>query len=58
MLVTELRPGVWYVDMQKLSSQNVSDILGKIKDAKAIILDMRGHAGDGGASDLFGHLTD
>ncbi len=58
VLVTELRPGVWYVDMQKLSSQNVSDILGKIKDAKAIILDMRGHAGDGGASELFGHLTD
>lgn len=58
VLTAELRPGIWYVDLERLTRESVAGTLAKVAEAKVIILDMRGYPVFGAWQELFRHFTD
>ncbi len=54
----ELRPGVWYVDLARLTRETVESTLQAIGGARALVLDMRGYPSFGAWQKLFAHFTD
>jgi hypothetical protein len=50
-----LRPGVWYVDLERASWVSVQARLGELAEAKAVIFDLRGYPSDAG-SRILRHL--
>ncbi len=57
-LLSELRPGVWYLDLAKFKHADVEPSLEKLAAARAIILDMRGYPVFGAWQRLFARFTD
>lgn len=41
--LTELKPGVWYVDLDRVSDQDFQEALPKLAQAKGVIFDLRGY---------------
>jgi hypothetical protein len=50
--VTELEPGVWYVDLTRATMAQVTPVLDKLAAARGVVFDMRGYPGDAGAGIL------
>lgn len=44
--VAELRPGVWYVDLDRISDADWADALPKLRRARGIVFDLRGYPND------------
>jgi C-terminal processing protease CtpA/Prc len=42
-IVSELKPGLWYVDLTRLKEEDVDAALAKLAAARGIILDLRGY---------------
>jgi C-terminal processing protease CtpA/Prc len=41
--ITEIRPGIFYVDLDRISTQDFRDALGQLAAARGIIFDLRGY---------------
>jgi C-terminal processing protease CtpA/Prc len=54
--ITELRPGVWYVDLSRYEEKPFKETLGKLAAAKGVIFDLRGYPK--GSPEFLQHLTD
>ena len=44
--ITELRPGIWYIDLTEATTAAFNDTLPALDEAEGIIFDMRGYPGD------------
>lgn len=55
--VTELEPGILYVDLDRISEADWNAVVPRLEKAKGIIFDMRGYPGQPGIQSL-AHLTD
>ena len=55
--VTELEPGIWYVDLTRAKLAQVQPSLYKLAAARAVVFDMRGYPTDSGAG-LLPHLLE
>jgi len=55
--ITEVRPGIWYVDIDRITDQDFNDALGELKRAQGIVFDLRGYPGKLSAAFL-AHLID
>jgi C-terminal processing protease CtpA/Prc len=55
--VTELEPGILYVDLDRISTADWNAVVPRLEKAKGIIFDMRGYPGQPGIQSL-AHLTD
>lgn len=55
--VTELTPGVWYVDLTRVPTPEVMPVLDKLAAAEGVVFDVRGYPTDAGAR-LLPHLID
>jgi len=58
VLTAELKPGIWYLDLERLTRERVAGTLTQVTEAKVIILDMRGYPVFGAWQELFQHFTD
>jgi hypothetical protein len=52
---SELSPGVWYVDITRAKTADVTPILGSLAKARAVIFDVRGYPTDAGL-EILPHL--
>lgn len=41
--VSELKPGIWYVDLDRISDKNFEEALPKLAQAKGVVFDLRGY---------------
>lgn len=55
--IAELEPGIFYVDLDRVSEADWKEVTPRLEKAKGIIFDMRGYPGRPGILAL-GHLTD
>ena len=55
--ITEVRPGIWYVDIDRITDQDFNDALRELKRAKGIVFDLRGYPGKLSAV-FIAHLID
>jgi len=55
--ITEIRPGIWYVDIDRISDQDFNDALRQLKRADGIVFDLRGYPGKLSAV-FIAHLID
>lgn len=55
--IAEVRPGVWYVDVSRVTDGDFRAAVPKLELAKGIVFDFRGYPGNLGAQTLFGHLS-
>jgi len=55
--VTELEPGIFYVDLDRVTDKEWTDAIPRLEKAKGIVFDMRGYPGGPGIQSL-AHLTD
>jgi hypothetical protein len=55
--LTELEPGVWYVDLTRTNMAQVTPKLKILARARGIVFDVRGNASDAGI-EILGHLID
>ncbi len=46
--VTEIEPGIWYVDLTRAKMEQVQPSIAKLASAKAVVFDMRGYPTDSG----------
>ena len=53
--VTELSPGLWYVDLTRGTSEQIKPMLPRLAAARGVVFDMRGYPTDAGA-DILPHL--
>ena len=56
-MITEVRPGIWYVDIDRITDQDFNDALRELKRAKGIVFDLRGYPGKLSAV-FIAHLID
>jgi hypothetical protein len=56
--IAEIRPGIWYVDLDRLADPAFEASLPKLSKAQAIVFDLRGYPTDITPDALFGHLID
>ncbi len=56
-VTTELEPGIWYVDLDRLDNEELAERLPDLAAAKGIVFDMRGYPG-GPGKQILAHLTD
>jgi C-terminal processing protease CtpA/Prc len=56
--VAELRPGVWYVDLDRVSDADVAAALPQLAEASGIVVDMRGYPSDVNTVSLLDHFAD
>lgn len=54
--VAELRPGIWYVDLDRVTTQQFQAALPELERASGIVFDMRGYPDGLNAVALFSHL--
>ncbi|HYO84218.1 MAG TPA: S41 family peptidase [Bryobacteraceae bacterium] len=54
--VTELRPGIWYVDWTRISNEDFQQNLPKLAEARGIVFDVRGYPSFQSPSKIFQHL--
>src|SRR6185295_2710572 len=52
----EIRPGIYYVDLDRAEDQDITAALDKIAAAKGLVVDLRGYPH--GSPMLLAHLTD
>lgn len=52
----ELKPGIWYLDLNRISNQDFAEALPKLAQAKGVVFDLRGYPKMGTA--FLQHLTD
>ncbi len=43
--IAEVRPGIWYVDIDRITDQDFNDALRELKRAEGIVFDLRGYPG-------------
>jgi C-terminal processing protease CtpA/Prc len=55
--ITELEPGIWYVDLERASDYYLDSAIPKLAQAKGIVFDMRGYP-TGHAIEIIQHLID
>ena len=55
--VAEIKPGIFYVDLERIKDKGFAEALPQLEKAKGIIFDMRGYPGQLSSSAI-GHLTD
>ncbi|MBW7906327.1 MAG: peptidase S41 [Phycisphaerae bacterium] len=55
--VAEVRPGVWYVDVGRVTDADFRSAVPNLEKAKGIVFDFRGYPTQLGAQTLFGHLS-
>jgi len=55
--ITELMPGIWYVDLTRAHTSDLTAVVEKLAAAKSVVFDVRGYPTDGGAW-LLPHLMD
>ena len=55
--VTEVSPGVWYVDLTRARTADIRPIVESLAKAKGVIVDLRGYPTDAGV-ELLRHLID
>jgi hypothetical protein len=55
--VTELTPGIWYVDLTRARKADLTTAIGTLATASAVVFDVRGYPTDAGAW-LLPHLID
>ena len=46
--ITELEPGVWYVDLTRVTMERLTPVLEKIASARGVVFDLRGYPLDAG----------
>jgi C-terminal processing protease CtpA/Prc len=56
--VAEMRPGIWYVDLDRITTEDFTKALPDLEKAKGIVFDMRGYPNGLNAHVLFGHLIE
>lgn len=56
--IAEVKPGVWYVDVARVSDADFRAALPKLEAATGIVFDFRGYPGDFSAQLLFGHISE
>ena len=54
--LAELKPGIWYVDLDRVSDQEFEAALPKLAQAKGVVFDLRGYPK--GSPSFLAHLTD
>lgn len=52
----ELKPGIWYLDLNRISNQDFAEALPKLAQAKGVVFDLRGYPKLG--TEFIQHLTD
>ena len=50
--ITELQPGIWYVDLTRVRAAELRPMLDAIAKARSVVFDMRGYPTDAGAAVL------
>ena len=55
--IAEVRPGIWYVDIDRITDQDFNDALRELKRAEGIVFDLRGYPGKLSAV-FIAHLID
>jgi hypothetical protein len=55
---SELMPGVWYVDLGRVSEADFDAIVEDLADASAVVFDLRGYPGGLSPQVIFGHLIE
>jgi hypothetical protein len=55
--VTELKPGIWYIDLRKLKKADLDASMAKLAQTRAVIFDMRGYPSPDGLLAM-AHLSD
>jgi len=53
--VAEVEPGIWYVDLTRVSMEKLTPALGSIASARGVVFDLRGYPTDAGKG-ILGHL--
>ena len=56
--VTEVEPGILYLDLDRLSDSEMPELLPRMEKAKGIVFDLRGYPSAATAMDLLRRLTD
>lgn len=54
--VAQLRPGIWYVDLDRVSTAQFRAVLPELERASGIVFDLRGYPDDFNAMAFFPHL--
>jgi C-terminal processing protease CtpA/Prc len=56
--IHEVKPGIYYVDTDRVSDADLRDALPKLEKARGIVFDFRGYPSKIAPETLFGHLID
>jgi C-terminal processing protease CtpA/Prc len=56
--IAEVRPGIFYVDIDRIEDGDLADMLEKLEKARGIVFDLRGYPRSGEAFGVLGHLTE
>jgi C-terminal processing protease CtpA/Prc len=54
--ITQLKDGLWYLDITRASVRDLDDTLGQLSKARALIVDLRGYPTEGTGMQLLRHL--
>ncbi|HYV97153.1 MAG TPA: S41 family peptidase [Gemmatimonadaceae bacterium] len=46
--ITQIRPGIWYVDLTRVSAAELTPMIGALASGRGVIFDMRGYPTDAG----------
>lgn len=55
--IAEVRPGIWYVDIDRVNDADIAANMGKLAAAKGLVFDLRGYPGNL-STIILAHLTD
>lgn len=56
-IVSEPRPGIWYIDLDRANDKDLDAVLSKLAAAKGVVFDMRGYPNQFSMG-MLGHLSD
>ena len=56
--LTEIEPGIWYVNLDKINDDDFNKALPKLEQAKGIVFDLRGYPSSLSPNTIFSHLSD
>jgi C-terminal processing protease CtpA/Prc len=54
--LAELRPGLWYVDLDRITEKGFKEALPRLSEARGVVFDLRGYPRI--SPDILGHLAD
>lgn len=56
-MIAELRPGIWYIDLDRISTEQWTSVIPTLRGARGILFDLRGYPRNVSVSSVLPHLA-